>query len=38
MDRDFFSLCDAALPSVAFDEKRNGIGGLDRGSEKQEGE
>jgi hypothetical protein len=38
MDGDFLALRDAALASVAFDEERDGICGVDRGGEEEEGE
>jgi hypothetical protein len=38
VDRDFLSLSNAALTGVAFDEKRDGIGGVERGDGEEEGE
>jgi hypothetical protein len=38
MDGDFLALRDAALASIAFDEKRDGIGGVEARGSEEEGE
>jgi hypothetical protein len=38
VNRNLLTLRNAALPGIAFDEKWDGIGGLEHGDEEQEGE